>query len=138
MQQIGERIEVLCMALGISRRKFAEVIGENPSTIASIVRGTNPSANIICSILDQYPELNERWLLMGEGSIWKKDQVVPELKDERYQEALKQQMESKNDTITALKGQVKALESMNDMFQKQIAMLQRDLEITQKINRKIS
>jgi transcriptional regulator with XRE-family HTH domain len=138
MQQIGERIEVLCMALGISRRKFAEVIGENPSTIASIVRGTNPSANIICSILDQYPELNERWLLMGEGSIWKKDQVVPELKDERYQEALRQQMESKNDTITALKGQVKALESMNDMFQKQIAMLQRDLEITQKINRKIS
>ena len=138
MQQIGERIEVLCMALGISRRKFAEVIGENPSTIASIVRGTNPSANIICSILDQYPELNERWLLMGEGSIWEKDQVVPELKDERYQEALRQQMESKNDTITALKGQVKALESMNDMFQKQIAMLQRDLEITQKINRKIS
>jgi transcriptional regulator with XRE-family HTH domain len=138
MQQIGERIDVLCMALGISRRKFAEVIGENPSTIASIVRGTNPSANIICSILDHYPELNERWLLMGEGPIWKKDQVVPELKDDRYQEALRQQMESKNDTITALKGQVKALESMNDMFQKQIAMLQRDLEITQKINRKIS
>jgi rubrerythrin len=75
---------------------------------------------------------------MGEGPIWKKDQVVPELKDDRYQEALRQQMESKNDTITALKGQVKALESMNDMFQKQIAMLQRDLEITQKINRKIS
>jgi transcriptional regulator with XRE-family HTH domain len=138
MQQIGERIDVLCMALGISRRKFAEVIGENPSTIASIVRGTNPSANIICSILDHYPELNERWLLMGEGPIWKKDQVVPELKDDRYQEALRQQMESKNDTITALKGQVKALENMNDMFQKQIAMLQRDLEITQKINRKIS
>ncbi len=126
------------MALGISRRRFAEVIGENPSTIASIVRGTNPSANIICSILDQYPELNERWLLMGEGPLWKKDQIVPELKDEKYQEALKQQMESKNDTITALKGQVKALESMNDMFMKQIAMLERDLEVAQKINRKIS
>jgi transcriptional regulator with XRE-family HTH domain len=138
MQQIGERIDVLCMALGISRRRFAEVIGENPSTIASIVRGTNPSANIICSILDQYPELNERWLLMGEGPLWKKDQIVPELKDEKYQEALKQQMESKNDTITALKGQVKALESMNDMFMKQIAMLERDLEVAQKINRKIS
>jgi transcriptional regulator with XRE-family HTH domain len=124
--------------LGISRRRFAEVIGENPSTIASIVRGTNPSANIICSILDQYPELNERWLLMGEGPLWKKDQIVPELKDEKYQEALKQQMESKNDTITALKGQVKALESMNDMFMKQIAMLERDLEVAQKINRKIS
>ncbi len=138
MQQIGERIDVLCMALGISRRKFAEVIGENPSTIASIVRGTNPSANIICSILDHYPELNERWLLMGEGSLWKKDQVVPELKDEKYQDALKQQMESKNDTITALKGQVSALERMNEMFLKQIAMLERDLELTQKINRKIS
>jgi transcriptional regulator with XRE-family HTH domain len=138
MQLIGERIDVLCMALGISRRRFAEVIGENPSTIASIVRGTNPSANIICSILDQYPELNERWLLMGEGPLWKKDQIVPELKDEKYQEALKQQMESKNDTITALKGQVKALESMNDMFMKQIAMLERDLEVAQKINRKIS
>ena len=138
MQQIGERIDVLCMALGISRRRFAEVIGENPSTIASIVRGTNPSANIICSILDQYPELKERRLLMGEGPLWKKDQIVPELKDEKYQEALKQQMESKNDTITALKGQVKALESMNDMFMKQIAMLERDLEVAQKINRKIS
>jgi len=138
MQQIGERIEVLCMALGISRRKFAEVIGENPSTIASIVRGTNPSANIICSILDHYPELNERWLLMGEGSLWKKDQIVPELKDDKFHEAIKQQMESKNDTIAALKGQVNALERMNEMFLKQLAILERDLELAQKINRKIS
>jgi hypothetical protein len=138
MQQIGERIDVLCMALGISRRKFAEVIGENPSTIASIVRGTNPSANIICSILDHYPELNERWLLMGEGPIWKKDQIVPELKDDKFQDALKQQLESKNDTIAALKGQVNALEKMNDMFHKQILILERELELAQKINRKIS
>jgi hypothetical protein len=75
---------------------------------------------------------------MGEGPIWKKDIKVPELKDDKFQDALKQQLESKNDTITALKGQVNALEKMNDMYLKQIAILERDLEMSQKLNRKIS
>ena len=37
-QTVGDRIEMLCDQLDISRRKFADKIEENPSTIASIVR----------------------------------------------------------------------------------------------------
>ena len=125
MQQIGERIDTLCGAMGISRRKFADKIGENPSTIASIVRGSSPSANIICSIIEQYPELNERWLLMGEGPIWKKDLFTEfSSEEEKGQEALKQQIEYKNETISALKGQVSALEKTVELLEKQLALLE--------------
>jgi transcriptional regulator with XRE-family HTH domain len=127
--QIGERIDVLCMALGVSRRKFADIIGENPSTIASIVRGTNPSSVIICSILEHYPELNERWLLMGEGPIWKKDLLALTVKDEREQDGLKQQIENKNDTISALKGQVSALEKTIELLEKQMQLMEKQLAL---------
>lgn len=137
-QQIGERIDALCMALGLSRRKFAEIIGENPSTIASIVRGTNPSSNIICSILEQYPELNERWLLMGEGPLWKKDLLSLSVKDDKEQDALKLQIESKNSTIAALQGQVSALEKLIDIYEKQIQLLQKEKESALNIGRKVS
>jgi transcriptional regulator with XRE-family HTH domain len=117
------------MALGVSRRKFADIIGENPSTIASIVRGTNPSSVIICSILEHYPELNERWLLMGEGPIWKKDLLALTVKDEREQDGLKQQIENKNDTISALKGQVSALEKTIELLEKQMQLMEKQLAL---------
>jgi transcriptional regulator with XRE-family HTH domain len=125
MQQIGERIDMLCEALDVSRRKFAEKIGENPSTIASIVRGSSPSANIICSIIEHYPELNERWLLMGELPIWKKE-LLSELlpTDGKEVEALQQQIEHKNETISALKGQVTALEKTVELLEKQLLLME--------------
>ncbi len=135
MQQIGERIDSLCAALSISRRKFADKIGENPSTIASIVRGSSPSANIICSIIEHYPELNERWLLMGEGPLWKKDLFVNS-DEEKGQEALKQQIEYKNETINALKGQVSALEKTVDLLEKQLAQLEQ--QYSPNLNRRAS
>jgi len=138
MQQIGERIDALCMALGLSRRKFAEEIGENPSTIASIIRGTNPSSNIICSILEHYPELNERWLLMGDGPLWKKDVLSINTNDEKEQEALREQLATKNDTIDALKGQVSALERLLDLYMKQVNALEKEKEQFLKIGKKVS
>lgn len=133
VQSVGERIELLCERLDISRRKFAEKIEENPSTIASIVRGSSPSANIICSILMAFPELSERWLLMGEEPMWKADfKVIPESTDATELENLRQQLDHKNETILALKGQVTALEKMVELLEKQLQLLESQHDINKK------
>ncbi len=121
MQTVGDRIDLICEALDISRRKFAERIQEKPSTIASIVRGSSPSANIICSILQALPDLNERWLLMGEDKMWKSEMSIPQ---DGELENLTQQLEHKNETIDALKGQVTALERMVELLEKQLNLLE--------------
>ena len=121
MQTIGKRIDLLCSELDCSRRKFAEKIQEKPSTIASIVRGSSPSANIICSILNTYPDLSERWLLMGEGSIWKEKNTGIGL----AQETLEHQLLLKEETIAALKGQVAALEKTVLLLEKQLELSER-------------
>lgn len=129
MQTVGDRIDLICEALDVSRRKFAERIQEKPSTIASIVRGSSPSANIICSILSRFPDLNERWLLMGEGGMWKADLNQPEEAD---LENLQQQLEHKNETIDALKGQVTALEKMVDLLEKQLDLIENQFDLKKK------
>jgi len=132
VQTVGERIELLCEKLDISRRKFAEKIAENPSTIASIVRGSSPSANIICSILRTFPELNERWLLMGDGAMWKADVNIVSETEVGELDNLRQQIEHKNETINALKGQVTALEKMVELFEKQLHLIENQYNINKK------
>ncbi len=135
IQSVGLRIELLCEKLDISRRKVAERIAENPSTIASIVRGSSPSANIICSILNAFPELSERWLLMGEGPMWKAELSSEEMPvDMNEMENIRQQLEHKNETILALKGQVAALEKMVELLEKQLQLV----ENQQSLNKKAS
>jgi transcriptional regulator with XRE-family HTH domain len=129
MQTVGDRIDLICEALDISRRKFAERIEEKPSTIASIVRGSSPSANIICSIVNNLPDLNERWLLMGEGEMWKSDMNI--IEDAEY-DRLKQQLEHKNETIDALKGQVSALEKMVELLEKQLDLIENQFDLKKK------
>lgn len=132
-QTVGDRIEMLCDQLDISRRKFADKIEENPSTIASIVRGSSPSANIICSILRTFPELNERWLLMGDGLMWKDDtNTKTEIMEEEDSENLRQQLAHKNETIIALKGQVTALEKMVELLEKQLHLLENQYNVNTK------
>ncbi|MFW5804503.1 MAG: helix-turn-helix domain-containing protein [bacterium] len=52
--------------------QFAEEIGVQRSSISHILSGrNNPSYEFILKILKRYDYLNERWLLLGEGKMYK-------------------------------------------------------------------
>lgn len=55
----------------ISAAKLAEITQVQPSTISHIMAGrNNPRYDFLAAILKHYPELNARWLLLGEGEMF--------------------------------------------------------------------
>jgi transcriptional regulator with XRE-family HTH domain len=69
---IQERIIKIIEAEGINRSNFSKKISIMPQTLHNIVSGrrTNPSYDIINSILKAYPNISARWLITGEGSMY--------------------------------------------------------------------
>ena len=54
----------------LSASQFANKIDVSNSAISHIINGRNkPSIEIIQNILLKFPDLNPRWLILGEGEI---------------------------------------------------------------------
>lgn len=54
----------------LSASQFANKINVSNSAISHIINGRNkPSIEIIQNILLKFPDLNPRWLILGEGEI---------------------------------------------------------------------
>ena len=62
------------MAVSDSQSAFAEGIGVSPQKLSNYVNGRNkPGLDFISKTIDKYSNLNVRWLLLGEGPIWRED-----------------------------------------------------------------
>ena len=60
--------------LNISPAQFADEIGVQRSSISHLLSGrNNPSLDFIKKILSKYPEINTEWIIMGKGTMIKKD-----------------------------------------------------------------
>lgn len=56
--------------LGLSQQDFASRLQMAPASISSIFNGrTNPTINHVMAIHRAFPQVNERWLLFGEGEM---------------------------------------------------------------------
>lgn len=62
------RILTFIGKIGISQREFCEKTDMPPGTITNMTYG--PRADKIANIARAYPELNLRWLLLGEGDMF--------------------------------------------------------------------
>lgn len=69
---VHERIKILIQALDLTVAKFAVKVGlDNHQTLYKMLNnGTKPSFDTIVSILNFFPEVNPRWLLLGEGEMF--------------------------------------------------------------------
>lgn len=57
---------------GLTALKFAQQLGVQPSTISHILSGRNyPRFEMLSAIMRNYPEISERWLMLGEGEMVK-------------------------------------------------------------------
>ncbi len=65
-----DRILKFLASEGISPAEFADKIGVQRSSMSHIINGRNyPSASFIQKMLQAYPLVNPRWLMIGEGSM---------------------------------------------------------------------
>jgi len=65
-----DRIVQFLVSEKISPAEFADKIGVQRSSISHILHGRNyPSAAFIQKMLQVYPALNSRWLMIGEGEM---------------------------------------------------------------------
>lgn len=66
-----ERILHVMKTLGKTQKEFANELCVAEGTLSSIFNGrTKPSANIVSSIHECYPEISVLWLMFGEGDMY--------------------------------------------------------------------
>ena len=69
-----ERVKLLMSVKNLSSAQLAEIIGVQRSGISHILSGRNkPSLDFVLKVIEAYPDLNESWLLKGEGEMLKGD-----------------------------------------------------------------
>lgn len=65
-----ERIKKFMEYKGISSSELADAIGVQRSNVTHVLKGRNkPSFQFIEKMLQVYPELNAKWLLLGTGAM---------------------------------------------------------------------
>lgn len=65
-----ERIKKFMEYKGISPSELADTIGVQRSNVTHVLKGRNkPSFQFIEKLLQIYPDMNAKWLLLGEGNM---------------------------------------------------------------------
>ncbi|HBB91771.1 MAG: hypothetical protein A2X22_03780 [Bacteroidetes bacterium GWF2_49_14] len=69
------RIKELILKEGLTSGSFADAIGVQRSSMSHILNGrNNPSLDFVVKTLQNFPNLNSDWLLLGTGSIYHDEQ----------------------------------------------------------------
>lgn len=66
-----DRINLILKAKNLTSRQFAEEIGIQPSGMSHILSGRNrPSLDFVMKVVNRYPEIDIKWLTLGEGEMY--------------------------------------------------------------------
>ena len=69
-----ERIEAIMSDQHLNNVAFCNKVGLNQATLSNILAGrTNPSLQVLRSIVDAFPNLNSDWIFLGKGEMLKSD-----------------------------------------------------------------
>lgn len=65
-----ERIEAIMAKYHLNNVAFCSKVGLNQATLSNIMAGrTNPSLQVLRSIIEAFPEINSTWIFMGVGEM---------------------------------------------------------------------
>lgn len=86
---MNSRIKNFMDHKGLSSSELADTIGVQRSNVTHVLHGRNkPSFQFISKLLETYPEINAKWLIMGNGAMLEdgsKDQVQPVLFEQQQE-----------------------------------------------------
>ena len=69
---MNTRLKQFIAAENISQAQFADTINVVRASVSHVLAGrNNPSYDFIRAIMDNYPELNIEWLILGKGKMYK-------------------------------------------------------------------
>lgn len=74
-QSVKERLIIFIKKNGLSQRRFEETVGISNGYVNSLRHA--PSATKLQMIIDAFPQLNEKWLLTGDGEMLKSEIELP-------------------------------------------------------------
>lgn len=71
-----DRLELILKTKGLSPAQLADAIGVKRSGVYHIMNGRNkPGLDFITKLLGHFPEVNPDWLILGKGSMVKKQEL---------------------------------------------------------------
>lgn len=69
-------LDIIKYKTGGRQRVFAEILGWTPQYLTKLLRGENFGLQPVLRLLETLPEINARWLLLGEGAMLRDDKVM--------------------------------------------------------------
>ncbi|GAB2769440.1 helix-turn-helix domain-containing protein [Salinimicrobium soli] len=126
--EIGSRIRELVKEFGITNYVLANETGISQSSISRITRGTQKPSSKTVKLISNYFEINERWLLTGNGEKTREidtsssggvddliaekvfKRLIPFIK--RYHKEQQEKMEEIKEQIQNLQKEIEALEKV--------------------------
>lgn len=73
----GARFESLIEALNLTQTSIAQILGISQPLVSQMVRGSrNISRRVLHFITNNYPDVNVRWLMTGEGEMFLEKKVA--------------------------------------------------------------
>lgn len=76
---MNTRLKQFLSAENISQAQFADTINVVRASVSHVLAGrNNPSYDFIKAIMDNYPNLNIEWLILGKGKMYKERASAPE------------------------------------------------------------
>ncbi len=60
---------------------FASLLGWSPQYLGKLLRGENFGIRPVMALLEKFPELNARWLMLGEGNMLLENHAANVLKE---------------------------------------------------------
>jgi DNA-binding XRE family transcriptional regulator len=99
---INQRIEMIANKYAKNQSDFAKKIGKPSQTISNIISGrSNPSFEVVHSILESFPQIDPLWFILGKGTNFISENSNT---DDRYLNSLEDRVAEQAATIRVLLG----------------------------------
>lgn len=73
---LGERLRMFIKSKGLTIKEFSEICGlSDKSVINYVTNQRQPNAEALKKIIEKFPDLDLRWLLLGEGAGKKEEWI---------------------------------------------------------------
>ena len=124
--QVTQRIKQFCKEIGITVSNFEKQCDMGNGYVGKIVDGIG--AEKLSSISRNFPNLNFKWLLIGEGQMFAEDSPQ-NLDYGKFETILNSITQAKDETIALLKKDIRRLEAENDNLRQSLGMESRKKEL---------
>ena len=73
---MNEKLRILMQKENLTASRIAEILGIQPAAVSHILKGRNkPSFELICKIVNKFPQINPYWLLGDAEKMYNAEQV---------------------------------------------------------------